>query len=186
MLADTSNFLVPNATIIPEFLAFACVLGVLAWKVLPPINRAIEARQRSIADSLLVIDEAKQRQANAESEARRVVDEARQQARSVIDNASRISEQLQAEGRRRGEEEYQRIVDRAQGEIERSRRQTEAELSAQMADLVVRAAERVVSAEIDPSRQRALVDEAIAAVTSDTATPAGGAPVVSGAANDES
>lgn len=185
MLADTSNFLVPNATIIPEFLAFACVLGVLAWKVLPPLNKAIEQRQRNIADSLLVIDEAKERQANAESEARRVMDEARHEARSVLDNANRMSEQLQAEGRRRGEEEFHRIVGRAQAEIERARRQTEAELSAQMADLVVRAAERVVSAEIDGTRHQALIDEAIAAVTSESAATEDGAPAVTTAANDE-
>lgn len=185
MLADTSNFLLPNATIIPEFLAFLCVLGVVAWKVLPPVNKAIESRQRSIAESLQVIDEAKQRQANAESEAHRVVDEARQQARTVIDNANRVSEQLQAEARRRGEEEYNRIVARAQSEIERSRRQSEAELSAQLADLVVRAAERVVSSEIDASRHRALIDEAIASVANDSDAASLSAAEVSSAANDE-
>lgn len=173
MPVASSNFLLPNATIIPEFIAFMIVLGVLAKYVVPPVNRAMETRRQNIADSLKVIDEAKVRQAEAEQRSRTVIEEARQTARTTIDNANRLAEQLQADARRAGEEEYARLVARAQAEIDRQRQQAEAELVSRMADLVVATAESVVQAEIDTARHAALIDEAIAAVNA--------APAASGA-----
>ena len=163
-IAASNNILLPNATIIPELLAFFVVLYVIGRKVVPPINRAIETRQRHIAESLKVIDEANTRQSAVDEESRTILAEARAQARAVVDNANRVAEQLQAEGRRRGEEEYNTIVARAQGEIDRSRRQAESSLVEQMAGLVVSTAERVIQAEIDPRRHQALIDDAIHAV----------------------
>lgn len=180
IVAATSNFLLPNATIIPEFIAFLVILGVITKYVLPPLKKAMDERQQNIAQSLLVIDEAKARQAGAEAEARRVVDQARQEARSIVDNANRVAEDLQTAGRQRGDEEYARTVGKAQGEIERSRRAAEAELVTNMADLVIAAAEAVVETEIDPERHRALIDEAIAAAGSQAAADAGSSPVASG------
>lgn len=164
LFAASDNILLPNATIIPELLAFGVVAFVIFKKVVPPINRAIESRQRQIAESLRVIEEADTRQSAVNVEAQSILAEARAQARTVVDNANRVSEQLQAEGRRRAEEEYQAIVARAQGEIDRSRRQAEASLVEQMAGLVVSTAERVIQAEIDPNRHQGLINDAINAV----------------------
>lgn len=166
IVAATKNFLLPNATIIPEFIAFLVVLGVVAKWVVPPINRQITARQRQIADSLTVIEEARTQREQVAAQTKAMLDDARTQARSVLDNANRAAEEIQAEARRRGEEEYARLVARAQGEIDRSRRQAELTLVSEMSDLVVATAERVIDAEIDPSRHRSLIDEAIDAVTS--------------------
>jgi F-type H+-transporting ATPase subunit b len=174
-IAASNNILLPNATIIPELIAFLIVVWVVWKKIVPPINKAIETRQRNIADSLLVIEQAKTRESEVDEEAKAILAEARTQARSVVDNANRVAEELQADARRRGEEEYARVVARAQGEIDRARRQTEASLIEEMANLVVATAERVVEAEIDPARHQSLIDEAIDAVNiSAQASPAEG------------
>jgi len=165
MLVATSNFLLPNATIIPEFIAFLVVLGVIAKFVVPPINRAIEERQRNIATALEAIDEAKERQAAVEAEAKRIIDEAREQARRVLDEANRSSEEIVEAARRRAEEEHARLVARSEAELAQARRQAELSLVSEMADLVVRAAERVIEAEIDGERHRALIEESIQAVS---------------------
>jgi F-type H+-transporting ATPase subunit b len=163
-IAASNNILLPNATIIPEIIAFLVVLWVLGKKVVPPLNRAIETRQRNIAESLKVIEEANTREAAVDEEARNILAEARTQARAVVDNANRVAEQLQTDARQRGEDEYTRIVARAQSEIDRIRRQTETSLMEELAGLVVATAERVVEAEIDPARHQTLIDEAIDAV----------------------
>lgn len=163
-LAASNNILLPNATIIPEFLAFVVVLWALTKYVVPPINRAIETRQRTIAESLQVIDEARQRESAVDQQAREILTEARQQARAVVDNANRVAEELQAEARRRADEEYARRVESAQAEIERARRQAESSLVEELAGLVVATAGRVIEAEIDPQRHQVLIDQAIAAV----------------------
>jgi F-type H+-transporting ATPase subunit b len=165
LVAASNNILLPNATIIPELLAFLFVLAVVGKYVVPKINAAIETRQKSIADSLRVIEQAAAKESAADTEARAVLSEARQQARALIDNANRVAEELQEEARRRGDEEFERRVAQAQGEIERARRQAESSLLSELGDLVVATATRVVEAEIDPRRHQALIDEAIDAVT---------------------
>jgi F-type H+-transporting ATPase subunit b len=159
----SSDFLLPNATIFPELLAFLVVLFLLSRYVLPVITRAVAKRQQEISDSLAVIEQAKTVQAQAQERASSLLEEARAQARTVLDNANRLAEQVGEESRRSAEEEYERIVSRAQAEIERSRQQAEATLLARMADLVVATAEQVVEAEIDGARHTALIDEAILA-----------------------
>jgi F-type H+-transporting ATPase subunit b len=165
MLVATSNFLLPNATIIPEFIAFLVVLGVIAKFVVPPINKAIEERQRNIATALEAIDEAKVRQAAVEAEAKRIVDEAREQARRILDEANRSSEEIVEAARRRAEEEHVRLLARSEAEIAQARRQAELSLVSEMAELVVRTAERVIQAEIDGDRHRSLIEESIQSVS---------------------
>ena len=54
-----TNFLVPNATFVVELIAFLLVLGMLDRYVLPPLNKAIEARQGVIRQSLEDAETAK-------------------------------------------------------------------------------------------------------------------------------
>ena len=46
--AMASNFLVPNATFLVELAAFAVMFFLLARYVIPPINKAMTARQDAI------------------------------------------------------------------------------------------------------------------------------------------
>ncbi len=55
----TSNFLVPNGTFIVVLLAFIVVLGVIAKKVLPVLNKALTERQEQIRGELEAADKAK-------------------------------------------------------------------------------------------------------------------------------
>ena len=51
-----SNFLVPNATFFVELFAFALLLFLLAKYVIPPINRAMTARQEAIRQQFAELD----------------------------------------------------------------------------------------------------------------------------------
>lgn len=168
------DFLLPNATFFPELLVFLVIVGVIAKKVVPPLNRAMLARQQHIAESLEVIETAKRIQSDTDAAVAAELDEARALARETVDNAHRLAEQIEAEARRTGEEEYARLVGRAQAEIDRSRAQAEAAVISQLAELVVATAERVIEAEIDPARHRALIDQTLSAVAaSPDSGPAG-------------
>jgi F-type H+-transporting ATPase subunit b len=163
-ISASSNFLLPDGTLIPEFIVFMLVLWFLSRKVLPRVNGAIENRQRQIAESLTVIDEAKSMQSDSEQRARRVTEEARAQARSIVDSANRLAQQIEASAREEALAEAGRIRARAEAEIDRARSQAAADLVAQTADMVVAAAERVLEAEIDPARHRELIERSIRAV----------------------
>ncbi len=50
-MTASSNFLIPNATLIVEIVAFLIVLGFLAKYVLPVLNKALEERQEQIGSA---------------------------------------------------------------------------------------------------------------------------------------
>lgn len=164
MLAATTNFLVPNATFVVELVAFLVVLGVLARYVLPPLNERMEERQKTIRQALVDAEEAKKRSQAAEAEYRETMDRARHEARAMIDEANKLGDQLRADLRRRGEEEYERIMSRASTDIEASARRAAEELRTQVADMVVSVVEKVIGEGLDDRAHRDLIDRTIADV----------------------
>jgi len=168
MLIATSNFLIPNATFIAELIAFLIILGILAKWVLPPLNKAMQQRQEQIKASLEAAERARADAAATEDERIKVIDAARREARTIIDQASKASEDIKAQGRVKGEQEYQRLVMAAQSEIEMARQRAINEVSARAAELAIAIAEKVIGEELDIEKHRALIEEAIASLN---ATP---------------
>ena len=155
----SSNFLVPNATLIVEVVAFLIVLGVIGKYVLPVLNRALEERQDEIRSSL---------------EAAAIIEEARQHAREIVAQANRTAQRVAAEAEERGQREHDRIVSSAESEITLARQRAVEEVSAQVATLVLAVARQVIGREIDPATHRDLIDEAVEVLRSSAqSSPAG-------------
>ena len=78
----TSNFLVPNFTLVFELIAFLVVLGVIGWTVLPILSKALTERQDQIRGELEAADKAKADAEDADAERRSELEEARRHARA--------------------------------------------------------------------------------------------------------
>jgi hypothetical protein len=59
MFIATSNFLIPNATLIVELVAFLVVLAFIGKYVLPYLKKALDERAALIGSQLAAADEAK-------------------------------------------------------------------------------------------------------------------------------
>ncbi len=162
MLVATSNFLVPGPTFVVELAIFLIVLYALAKWVLPPLNKAMEARQQTIERSLGEADEAKKRAEELEDQHTKMLEQGREESRQLKDEAARVGEQLRQDLQKRGEEEYQRLVARASVDIDAAARRASEELRAQVAGLVMEVTERVLGEGITIADQQHLVDNAIA------------------------
>ncbi|HUC38419.1 MAG TPA: F0F1 ATP synthase subunit B [Acidimicrobiales bacterium] len=179
MLASSSgNFLVPDGTFIAEFIAFLLIVGIVAKWILPPLNRAMQARQEEIRGSLEAAEAAKAEADETRAQRQGILDEARGQGREIVTQANRTAERLRAEGEERGRQEYERMLSSATAEITLARQRAVDEVSAQVAGLVLAAARQVVGREIDAATHRDLIDEAIAALRSAgaSASASGSAP----------
>ncbi len=163
---SSNNFLLPNMTFFVELIAFLIILGLIAKYILPPISRAMEQRQQEIQNALDQAEEAKREKLAADLDYQAKLDEARHEARTVIERANRMAEQLREEARNKGQEEYDRVVARAEADIQRATERAREELRLQVADLVIAAAQRVIGEELDAERHRGLIEEAIAGVGS--------------------
>jgi F-type H+-transporting ATPase subunit b len=168
----SSNFLVPNGTLIVEIVAFLIVLFVIRKYVLPPINKALEDRREQIRASLEAADAARAEADESRAQRQVIIDEARQQARDIVAAANTTADRVRAEATERGQQEYERLVSSAQSEITLARQRAVDEVSAQVAALVVSVARQVIGREVDAERHRALIDEAVAALRSTSAAAA--------------
>ncbi len=72
------------------------------------------------------------------------------------------ADQAHEQGRQRGHEEYDRLLDVARAEIATESRRVREELVRRLDTLVVAAAERVLGSRVDADRHRELIDESVA------------------------
>ena len=153
------NFLIPNMTFVVELAAFAIVLGVLWRYVIPPVQRAMTARQ-DIARKL-VSDHQEARQllekartayttamADARHEAAQLRAQAEERRREIVEGAS-----AEAEARAAG------IISRGQARLVAERRQAIRRLRAELGSLAVELAEKILGEALaDDQRQKRLID----------------------------
>jgi F-type H+-transporting ATPase subunit b len=167
MLIATSNFLIPNATLIVELVAFLIVLGVIRKYVLPRLRDELDKRAAQIKSDLAAADAAKTDAAKADDDRRHELEEARQQAREIVAQANRTAEQVHANAQSNAQAEYERIVNSAAAEVALSRQRAVEEAAERMGALVLDVVERIIGREVDAEAHRDLIDEAVAALRAD-------------------
>lgn len=172
--SSSSNFLVPDGTFIAEFIAFLIIVGVIAKWILPPLNRAMQARQEEIRTSLEAADRARAEAAEASNQRQETLDEARRQGQEIVAAANKGAERIKAQAEERGRLEYERLVARAEAEIAGARQRAVEEVSTKVGALVISVARQVIGREIDESTHRALIEEAVSALRASVGTSSGG------------
>jgi F-type H+-transporting ATPase subunit b len=154
-----SNFLVPNATFFVELAAFALLLFLLAKYVIPPINRAMTARQEAIRAQFAELDEAKSEAHAAEEEFKSQIADARHEAARIREEAREQGARIIAEMREQAQTEAARIVEHAHAQIEADRKAAMASLRNEVGTLATTLAGRIVGESLDDDvRQSRVVD----------------------------
>jgi F-type H+-transporting ATPase subunit b len=158
-----SNFLVPNATFFVELAAFAIMFFLLAKYVIPPINKAMTARQEAIRNEFAEAEEAKKNANDAEAEFKAQIADARKEAAKIRENAREEGAQIIAEMREQAQSEASRIVEHAQAQIAAERQQALTTLRAEVGSLATSLAGRIVGESLeDDARSSRVVDRFLA------------------------
>ena len=159
-----SIFLLPNGTFFIELVTVVVILLLMTKYILPPLNKALEARQEKIRESLAAADAAKAEAAAAGDERQQLLSAARDQAREIVTAAQATSDQVRAESAGRGQAEYDRIVANANAEVDTARQRAIDEASARIGEVVFELVNQIVGREVDESSHQDLVREAVAAL----------------------
>src|SRR6476659_2046474 len=117
-----SNFLVPNGTFFVELIAFVAMFYILAKFVIPPINRAMTARQDAIRAQFAELDEAKSDAHKAEEEYKAQLTDAKHEAARMREEAREQGAQIVQGAREKAQHEHDRIVAQARTQIEADRK----------------------------------------------------------------
>jgi F-type H+-transporting ATPase subunit b len=154
-----SNFLVPNATFFVELAAFLVLLFLLGKFIIPPINRAMTARQDAIREQFAELDEAKSEASAAEEEFKAQIADARHEAARIREEAREQGAAIIAEMREQAQAEAARIVEHAHTQIEADRKSAAASLRGEVGTLATTLAGRIVGESLDDeARQSRVVD----------------------------
>jgi F-type H+-transporting ATPase subunit b len=158
-----SNFLVPNGTFFVELAAFLLLLFLLRKYVIPPINRAMTARQEAIRAQFAELDEAKSEAHAAEEEFKSQIADARHEAARIREEAREQGAAIIAEMREQAQAEAARIVEHAHAQIDADRKAAYASLRSEVGTLATSLAGRIVGESLDDeARQRRVVDRFLA------------------------
>jgi F-type H+-transporting ATPase subunit b len=155
----SSNFLVPNGTFLVELIAFAIIVWVLAKYVIPPINKAMTARQEAIRQQFAELDEAKDEAHKAEEEYKSQLADARQAANKIREEAREQGNQIVADAKDKAQTEADRIIENGHGQVRAERQQAVASLRAEVGTLATQLAGRIVGESLeDDERSNRVVD----------------------------
>jgi F-type H+-transporting ATPase subunit b len=153
-----------NATIIGQFITFAILIWFTMKYVWPPITKTIHDREKKIAAGLEAAERSKRELEMAEHKSISIVREAKQQASQIIEQANLHTAQLVEEAKGQAKLESQRIIDLAQGEIDREVTKAKEVLKTQLATLAITGAERIIQLNLDPSAHRDLLNKLAAEI----------------------
>ncbi|EEX50535.1 F0F1 ATP synthase subunit B [Pasteurella dagmatis] len=151
-----------NATLIGQLIAFAIFVAFCMKFVWPPIIKAIEERQRSIANALASAEAAKKEQADTKALVEQEITEAKMQAQQIIDLANKRRNEILEEVKAEAEATRSKIIEQGYAEVEAERKRVQEELRTKVALLAIAGAEKIVGRTVDEAANNDIIDKLVA------------------------
>jgi F-type H+-transporting ATPase subunit b len=139
-----------------NFVVFLAIIWTFAFK---PVSRMLSERKERIEEGLRDAEQARRDREAAETERLAALQEARREANDVLTRAQKVADESRQRDIAATKEEVERIRARATADIEAEKQRAIGELRAEVADLALDAASRVVGETMNDERQRRLVEE---------------------------
>jgi F-type H+-transporting ATPase subunit b len=139
---------------IGSLVAFALIIGLLWWKVVPPVRKLMRDRQAAIREQLEEAKRADERLAEAEKKYAEAVTEARTEAAKIRDAARADAQRILEELRTRAEQEVERIKQRGEEHLAQQHQQTIRELRGEIGRLSAELAAHIVREHLAEGRNR--------------------------------
>jgi len=147
-----------NLSLFTQAAAFALFIWFTVKFVWPPLLRAIESRQKQIADGLAAGEEGRRSLEISTREASQMIEEARGRAAEVVAHAEKRAGQMIEEAKLAAREEGEREKAAARADIEQQVARAREQLRDQVASLAVAGAEKILRREVDAKAHAQLLD----------------------------
>lgn len=133
------------------------ILSKFAWK---PILKSIKEREDSITGALNAADDARKKMDALNADNQRLLNEARSERDKMLREANDMKEEILSKARKAAEDEGRKMIQSAKESIEKEKINAMNELKAQVAELSVDMAERILRKKMeDRNQQEAFVNE---------------------------
>ena len=141
------------------FVGLLLLLAKYAWK---PILSAVEERENTIKDSLEAAEKAKADMEAVQADNKRILKEARAERDALLAEAKKTSTQIVNDAKEAAQAEADKIAAAAQEAIQQEKNAAINDIKAQVAELSVDIAQKVLQGELsDHKKQEQLVEKLV-------------------------
>ncbi len=172
-IASSSNswLITPNVGItVWTLVVFAISLYILKKAAFPRIRKALEDRRQSIAESIDAAERTRQEAETLLEQYRERLAEAREQAEQIVQRARQTAEAQVSEAHSDAEERRAQMLEQTRREIEAEAQRSIEAIRREVADLTVLATEKVTRKTLTEEDQRRLVQDALSELDFETLT----------------
>ena len=147
-----------NITLFAQAAVFAAFIWFTVKFVWPPLLRAIEARQKQIADGLAAAEQGKKSLETSSKQADKAMQEARARAAEIIAQAEKRDAQMIEAAKSAAKAEGDREKTAAKADIQQEVSRAREQLREHVAALAVAGAEKILRREVDAKAHADLLD----------------------------
>ena len=151
-----------NATLIGQSISFAFFVWFCVKFVWPPLIKAIEDRQKNIADALASAEAAKKEQADTKVLAEQEITQAKLKAQEIMDLANKRHSEILESVKEEAEVLKAKIIEQGYAEVEAERKRAQEELRVKVASLAIAGAEKIVGRTVDEAANNDIIDKLVA------------------------
>lgn len=127
------------------FLLTFLILAKYAWK---PILKMLDAREKSIAESMETADRIKAEMSQMKSEHEQMLTEAKAERSRILKEAKEVKDQIIAEAKDQARAEAHKIVEEAQVAIENQKMAALTDVKNQVGNLAIEVAQKILQKEL--------------------------------------
>jgi F-type H+-transporting ATPase subunit b len=138
-----------NLTLIMQAVTFTVFIWLCAKLIWPPLMRAIETRQKQIADGLAAGEQGRRDLANAEKRDAQMLTEAKARSAEIVAIGEKFKADTIEQAKIDAKAEAARIVAAAKAEIEQEVARAKEQLRDAVADLAVAGATQILKHDVD-------------------------------------
>ena len=147
-----------NFTLFAQAIVFTAFIWFTIRFVWPPLLRAIEARQKQIADGLAAGEQGRKSLEVSSRQAEQAIQEARTRAAEIIAQAEKRDAQMVEAAKVAAKAEGDREKAAAKADIQQEASRAREQLREQVAALAVAGAEKILRREVDAKAHAELLD----------------------------
>lgn len=136
-------------TLIAQAATFILFIWFTVKFIWPPLLRAIESRQKTIADGLAEAERGRSSLADAQKQTDILLRDARARAQEIVVAAEKMASQRVEESKSQAKTEGERLVAAAKAQIDQEVQSAKQQLREQVATLAVSGAEKILRREVD-------------------------------------
>lgn len=147
-----------NLTLLMQAVGFGVFIWFCAKFIWPPMMRAVETRQRQIAEGLQAGEQGRQSLVSAERRVADMIAEARAKASEIVATGEKFKAETIDQAKIEAGAERERIIAAAKAEAQQEYQSAREQLRNQVADLAVAGASKILQREIDPKAHADLLE----------------------------